>query len=77
MYEDEVKSEKDMKIQLELINKKLKQQLEDLNKSQDEQKQLEQKKMDNVEQQFVEKQKIAMELMKKKDMEDQERKLSK
>lgn len=77
MYEDEVKSEKDMKIQLELINKKLKQQLEDLNKSQDQQKQLEQKKMDNVEQQFVEKQKIAMELMKKKDMEDQERKLSK
>lgn len=66
-----------MKERQEIVNKQLRTQLEELKKSEEQQKVLVQNKMHQVEDEFIQKQKIAVESERKKLNEDQEKKLLK
>lgn len=66
-----------MKERQEIVNKQLRNQLEELKKSEEQQKVLVQNKMHQVEDEFIQKQKIAVESERKKLNEDQEKKLLK
>jgi hypothetical protein len=59
-----------MKERQEIVNKRLRTELEELRQSEEKQKQLVEIKMHKVEEEFIQKQKIAVELEKKKDNED-------
>jgi hypothetical protein len=67
---NELNEEKVMKERQEIVNKKLRTELEDLKQSELKQKELVEIKMHKVEEEFIQKQKIAVELEKKKDNED-------
>lgn len=69
-YMNELNEEKVMKERQEIVNKKLRTELEDLKQSELKQKELVEIKMHKVEEEFIQKQKIAVELEKKKDNED-------
>ena len=66
-----------MKERQEIVNKQLRTQLEELKKSEEQQKVLVQNKMHQVEDEFIQKQKIAVESERNKLNEDQEKKLLK
>jgi len=67
---NELNEERVMKERQEIVNKKLRTELEDLKQSELKQKELVEIKMHKVEEEFIQKQKIAVELEKKKDNED-------
>lgn len=76
-YQKELNEEKAMKERQEIVNKKLRTELEELKKSEEKQKVLVENKMHQVEEEFVQKQKIAVQSEHKKQIEEQEKNLQK
>lgn len=74
-YKNELSEEKALKERQEIVNKRLHEELDELKKSEDTSKKVTADKMKKIESEFVEKQKIALQLERKQAIEGQEKAL--